>query len=134
MPWDVRIACGFLVGPEHPKSRTTIDRRVYDLVPIKWKFSLETEDYFCSKIESLSSSHDKIRPVDMNTRLDETVGNWSRPGSGNQALRGGPKGTVNYRTKLQEIIICQLFGSLVVQVNKELEALRLLLDHVQFCS
>jgi hypothetical protein len=24
-PWDVRVPCGFLVGPEHTESRTAID-------------------------------------------------------------------------------------------------------------
>ena len=25
LPWDIRVACGFLVGPEHTESRAPID-------------------------------------------------------------------------------------------------------------
>jgi len=32
-PWDIRIACRFLMGPEHTETRTAIDGRIDHLVP-----------------------------------------------------------------------------------------------------
>jgi len=51
-------------------------------------------------------------------------------GPGHQTL--GPDDFINYRTKLVQVFVTQFLGSLVVQIHKKLEPVRLLLDHIQF--
>ena len=53
-------------------------------------------------------------------------------GTGHQTL--GPDDVINYGTKLVEVLIGQLLGSLVIEVHEKLEPVRLLLDHEQFQS
>jgi len=42
-PWDIRIACRFLMGPEHAETRPAIDGRIDHLVP--WPLSEARDDF-----------------------------------------------------------------------------------------
>ena len=45
-PWNIRVTCGFLVGPQHSQSRTSINRRVDNTVPVKRKVLGQIQNYF----------------------------------------------------------------------------------------
>lgn len=70
--------------------------------------------------------------MNVNTRLDKTFTYRSRSGSGNETWTRSLKSLVNYRTKLNKVLIGQLFRGFIVQVYEKLEVVRLLFDDVQF--
>ena len=65
LPWDVRVTCGFLMGPEHTESRATVDGGVYDLVPVKRKVLGQFQNNFSPKLKSLISGDYQVWPVNM---------------------------------------------------------------------
>jgi hypothetical protein len=114
------------MGPEHPKTGTTVDARVDALTPF-WVIGQFEEDS-CPKSERLRLGHKHVGPMDVNTGLHLRV-HLSRFG----ACDDTPtflNHRMHRRREFEDDVIWKRFGPLVIEVNEKLEHVRLLFHDV----
>jgi hypothetical protein len=75
----------------------------------------------------------QVRPIDMDTRLDLTVVEATRGGACD-AAPAGRNHLVEHVADVEHLVRCERRVALVVQVDKELEGVRLLLDDKQLVA
>ena len=131
LPWFIlrRPRLG-LVRPEHPKSRTLIDCNVNCRRPvITGPVFRQGQNNLSPVLDRLLLIHVYVRPVNMDTRLDQ-LSNHPRIGQCNQT--GLSCRLAHHLTHPYELITSERLFMFIVQIDKESKWISLLLNNVKF--
>lgn len=127
-PRHVRFTGWFLVRPEHPETASAIDARVDKFRPFR---TVELHENLRPVGERFLSGHESIRPVNVDAGLLESVHFSNRCARHDTPTRDDVAHLLEH---LEQELIRDCLGALVVEIDKESKDVRLLFNHINLSA
>jgi hypothetical protein len=114
--------------PEHPESASTIDARVDKFRPF---WTIQFHEDFCPVGERLLSRHERIRPVNMDPGLLESIHLSNRSARDETPTRNDVAHLLEH---LEQEFVGDRLWTLVVEIDEKSKDIRLLFDDVNLSA